>query len=381
MAKKIMVKRRKKKRAGAPPALSAMVATQRDARGETKLQQWRDDKPTRFPKALWNFWEDGCTQSLIRVWNSCMEQARLKYVEGWSRRGGSLALEFGSCVHWVLSQISGTAAKPPGKRKILNTLAKYEKLWKEQNGVRTQKTDEDFERVLGLAEALLPRYVERWTGDWTGKYKPRNPTVAPKKWLQLEGRFKVPFTLDDGAQTYLQGMFDGVFEDKKGRLWLFETKTKSVIEREIIEDTLQFDIQVLLYLWALKEVYGRTPHGVLYNVIRRPGLRQGKAEKLGDFFERCRLDVEDVKRTDHYFIRWELEVEKSEIDAFENDYLRPILGQMRNWWDGTGPHYMNPDALQTKYGKADMYEPIVHGNFRSLKKRKVVFPELADSAL
>jgi hypothetical protein len=373
MAKKIMVKRRKKQ----APALSTMVATQRAARSAAS----ETERPCRFKKPLWDFWEDGCTQSLIRVWAQCMEQARLKYVEGWSRRGNSLPLEFGSCVHWVLSQISGTAKKPPGKRKILNTLDAYEKLWKEQAGIRTQKSDVDFERVLGLAQALLPRYVERWAGDWTGKYKPSNPTVAPKKWLQLEGRFKVPFVLDDGAQTYLQGMFDGVFEDKKGRLWLFETKTKSVIEREIIEDTLQFDIQVLLYLWALKQVYKRTPHGVLYNVIRRPGLRQGKQEKLNDFFERCRMDVEDPKRTDHYFIRWELEVEESEIDAFEHDYLRPILGQMRRWWDGSGPHFMNPDALMCKYGKADMYEPIVHGNFRSLKKRKVVFPELADSAL
>ena len=373
MAKQLMVKKRKKKRVPRPPAPITRRAAREAARGPSR--------PCRFKKPLWNFWDDGCTQSLIRVWAQCKEQARLKYVEGWSRRGGSLALEFGSCVHWVLSQICGTAKKAPGKRKILNTLAKYELLWKEQAGIRTQKTDTDFERVLGLAEALLPRYVERWAGDWTGKYKPKNPTVAPKKWLQLEGRFKVPFMLDDGEQTFLQGMFDGVFEDKKGRLWLFETKTKSVIERELIEDTLQFDIQVLLYLWALREVYGRTPHGVLYNVIRRPGLRQGNNEKLADFFERCRMDVEDVKRTDHYFIRWELAVEKSEIDAFEHDYLRPMLEQMRDWWDGTGPHYMNPDALTCKYGKVDMYEPIVHGNFRSLRKRKVVFPELADSAL
>ena len=330
----------------------------------------------RFPKSLWNFWKDGCTQSFWKSFNSCREQTRLKFVEGWTRRSGSLALEFGSCIHWCFSQLY--KGPLPCEKDILQTLKKYDEVWRAENRITTKKSDEIMDKVYGLAEAVLPTYIQRWAGDWTGKYPLGNPSVRPAKWAHLEGRFKVPYTFEDGLVSYVQGAIDGVFDDSKEQLWQFESKTKSVIDEDEIMDTLPLDTQCLLYLWALKQLTGRMPRGVLYNVVRRPGLRLSAKESINDFFGRCKDDVQNPKRLDHYFIRYEMKIEPSELDHWEKTYLGPMMRTVRAWWEGTGEHWMEPAALSTKYGRADMYEAIVHNNFTPYRKRKVAFNELSE---
>jgi hypothetical protein len=331
-----------------------------------------------FAGGLWDFWRDGVTQSFLSTWSGCMEEARLRYVEGWTDRRVSEALEFGNVFHYALSEFYHGKAKVPTAKRIVNVIEEYRDAWLNERKVVSSSEEETMEKVLALAEPSLCGYVTRWAGDWDGRYKLGCATVKPKKWLASEQRFRVPFEFADGKQAYLNGMFDGVFEDAKGGIWLLETKTKSRIDEEGIAAGLSIDRQVNLYLHALHTMYGKKVRGVLYNVVRRPGNRLGKSETLGAFSDRVGDDIVAKLGSGHHFIRWELRLSLKETAAWFNDYLVPVMDDVRAWWEGRRPHYTNPDALFTKYGKSSMFNPIVSGDFSGHFRRSRAFNELPD---
>jgi len=337
------------------------------------------EEKSPFEGGVWDFWEHGVSQSFIQLFRSCKEQTRLAFVEGWTSRKSSLALDFGTCCHVALSELHGKK-KVPTVNQIDRAIDVFEKDWKREYPKPTTKQTEEIHHVMALAKPVLEAYVKRYAGDWGGKYPFRNKTVVPATWLHLESRFRVPFEFEDGKIVWLNGRFDGGFEDNRkiARKWLFETKTKAMIQEDIIVDLLPLDVQVMLYLWALWKTEGVRPTGVLYNVIRRPGLRQGKAEQFVDFIKRVREDVFKPARQDHYFIRWELQITKKELEVWERTQLRPMLEEIRLWWEGKSPHYLNESALVAKYGRCSLYEPIVNGNFNDCFQREHPFNELVD---
>ncbi len=235
------------------------------------------------------------------------------------------------------------------------------------------------EECYMIADSLLRGYLQRYQGDWTGKYSFSNPTVKPDKWLGLEDQFKFDYRFEDGLVVPIRGMFDGVFTAKQGTTWLFETKFLSRVDEEGLEDLLPFNLQVMLYLTALYERSGDKPAGVLYNVVRRPGLRQKKNESLREFSDRILEDV--VGRPDHYFIRWDMTITQGELANWRRTFLDPVMREIRDWAEGTGRHYANPDALITKYGRSDFYELIVRNNPAVYYKRAAPFNELEDASI
>lgn len=346
-------------------------------------------------KSLWDFWKHGVTSSFLDLFLTCREQTRLAYVQGWAAKGLPLAIEFGTCVHWVLEQcyghvepmkrmLSGARAVEQATDMAKDMVATYEKKWRSETINPTQKQLEQQEMVYGLAEAVLPAYFDRWSGDFTGKYKYKNNTTAPVKWRSLEQVFRRDFFFDDGAGTFLNGRRDGVFEDRRARPWVFDTKCLSMINDDDILDTLPHNLQQMLYLWITHEEMVQNkeknpwPAGVIMNVVRRPGQRRLQDETLPVFLERVRKEVSNPKNFDHYFIRYEMAISKGELQHWHDNTLVPILKDVRGWWEGTYPHYETGRNLVTKYGRCGMFLPITKKEFSGCYKRKHVFNELAE---
>ncbi|KKN74285.1 hypothetical protein LCGC14_0392240 [marine sediment metagenome] len=312
---------------------------------------------------------DGLTQSALGLWLQCREQFRLKYVEGWSAKGNPLPLHYGSASHHVLRRMYER------KLTIKKSIAEFDKLWRKERQTTfiPQKLLAQHDLVLGMLDSIMPHYLRRIQK----KDKPFND-FKTKKWLALEHKFKIPFDVESN-QAVLRGMFDGVFLDDKGRLWLFETKNLSRIDQNDIQASLPFDLQVMFYLYALVRTYPEHKiGGVLYNVLRRPGLRQGVKETLSDFIKRIEKDVS--KKYAHYFMRFPMPITRSEILEWSDKTLWPMISNLLEWWQGlddsTPRHYMNPHALVGKYGRCEMFNAIVDNNFNGLYRRDVVFSEL-----
>jgi hypothetical protein len=328
----------------------------------------------------WRMERDGVSQSLIHSFINNRADCHLKYKELWTPKSAPLYREFGSCMQWLLTECYRLGGMPAEKYCGL-LLAKYHKVWVEENPVATTKHCETQNFVEGMAAVVLRQYLKRWDGDFTGrKYTQRNSTVTPVKWHKLEGIFKVLFGASkEIGSIQLRGSFDGVFEDRKEKLWLLETKCLSMIDEEGIQDLLPQDIQVMFYLTAIYLLYGKKPAGVLYNVVRRPGLRQRVKENLPEFLNRIAKDVADSKRQSHYFKRWEMAISWDEVVAWQQKFLIPVLTELWLWDKNKLATYLNSDQLITKYGRCDMFLPLVKKEFSQHFQRKHVFNELVEA--
>lgn len=317
---------------------------------------------TVFPQSRWNFWEEGVSSSLLSQFLSCREQFRLSVIEGWKSHDVPLALSFGTCMHWCLEQ-AYARMRPPGAGECKKLVGEFEKVWKRERPNAPQRQLQVQEMAYGLAESVLPSYFVRWAGDFKGrKYPVRSPSARPEKWLALEERFKVPYVYPDGKKTYVVGARDGLFQTPKGYVRVFDSKCLSVINEEDMQDSLPKNLQQMLYLWATWKERKSVPQGTTMNIIRRPGHRRGSEENLSRFFARVAKDVANPKRWDHYFIRIEMDVTSQEVKDWQRTFLDPVMMELRMWWEGRVPHYMNPGALITKYGRCSLFNIIVNGN-------------------
>lgn len=311
---------------------------------------------------------DGISQTLLGKWLACRQLARYD-LQGWTSKFTPASMIQGTIGHAILQHIyeahrTKAMGAVPSKEQFKKTINGVEKIWLAENPRPSRQMLQDLEFALLFAEILLPIYFDYWKEDF-----------KKLAWEKLEGEFKIPFQLKDGRKTFIRGKMDGVF--KRNGLWLFESKFKSRIEEEDIIEVLAIDLQVMLYLWALGKGYALTPSGVLYNVVRRPGLKLGKAETLPQLGKRLEKDI--LKRTDFYFYRFEVATDKDDIAKWTLEFEQMVKDFM-DWWENKVGHYKNtPNSCITKYGRCQFLSACVNNEYHNLTKRSTVFKELEDA--
>jgi hypothetical protein len=240
------------------------------------------------------------------------------------------------------------------------------------------------EHAIGMAEIILPRYLEVWKSDFDPKIKSVGGVISPAKYLSLEEKFKVMYTYPDGRSVPLQGKRDVKFESAAGIKYIRDTKCLSIIKTSDILATIQYDFQQMLYLTcarAEEEATGMDPKrmtkGITMDIIRRPGQKISKYRTLRDLLEKVRAEVQNAKKVDHYFVRPQALVSQFEIKRWADMVLHPTMRAIREWWEGKRPLSITPAALAGKYGISPYLAP-TNGDFRNTYVCPVVFPELED---
>lgn len=316
------------------------------------------------PPKPYNMTEDGVTQSLLGMFFECRQKANV-YLDRWSPLKVAQPLLHGILTHRVLEIVhegQRKTKKTPGRDSILATvqkvLADHEK---EDGGRWSAEETEKFETVGAQMLAVLPAYFEYWDRK------------KPLDWVDVEGVFRVPFEFEPGYKTWLMGRFDGVYTAKTKTLWLFDAKNKSQIVEEQLGETLLRDFQINFYLLAVRILTGKIPAGFLYNVIRRPNLKVGKAESLEQY--RARI-VEHIKEDpEHYFKRYEVCVSKEDLDQFEKE-LRGILLEFYNWTRAGRPVRLFGQPCINKFGMCPNIPVCYNDNRATFFQRPSIFREL-----
>jgi hypothetical protein len=304
--------------------------------------------------------KDGITYSFLDEWLLCKEQARLSYVEGWASSNFSTALTFGIVFHDCLEWLAKGRSPKTIRWKILNPF--YEK-----RSVKMDKLEkEKLAIILSTVEIVFKEYAKHWESH-----------DREFSYLFHEKSFQVNHMTDAGYAIPLRGRWDAAYIDSQNKLWLMENKTKGQIDEEGIMTALPQDLQTMLYVHALQKHTGREVAGVLYNVIRRPLLRQKKSETVMEFTTRVQDDI--LTRPSYYFMRWKVELLQEDITNWVNRTLNPILNQVALWWQGikddpfdpwgSPQHFQNPSALFTKYGKSRYFNLLTRGSTEGLYKR------------
>lgn len=333
---------------------------------------------TEVPTRFYSPERDGVTFSLLTSWKNCRERARL-FLNGWTSKKVSLGLVFGSLLHGINQLIyedvrNGKLKTRPTPDYVRDACRRVEQIWKKENPRADGESLEYLEFSMILLDALMPIYFRYWKKDFE------------VKWDRVESEFKNPIKIDHPGkpgrffETFIRGKMDGSFrkDNKATRSWLFETKSKSNLgdrgEGELA-DILPHELQSNIYLLNLAAIEKVLPKGLLYNIIRRPALRQKKKESIVKFARRVADDVE--KRPEFYFVRIQMTVEQKDLDRAEME-LHDMIGDFILWWNGIAGHYKNSDACQNKYGTCPMLPICSRGDYSGFYQRKTVFRELAD---
>jgi len=218
---------------------------------------------------------------------------------------------------------------------------------------------------------MMTPYLEQWPDDFTRE-----------RWLAVETQFDVSTAVPidfRGQRSHvlirLRGKRDGIMR-RKGKIWVLETKTRAQINHEEIIDQLQLDLQSLFYCYATFRETGKRPTGVIYNVVRRPQLRQGESEEDDEFVERI---IEDMhERHDFYFARFEAVYTTGDQKRFEQE-LQAKLAAFYLWSRGLLPTYRSETACFTRF-KCDYIDFCMTGKLRGyVQRRGGLFSELEDS--
>lgn len=314
---------------------------------------WSLDNP------LWRLERDGLTQGFINNFLNCRYQTYLNYWEGWTKDVFSEALAFGIAFHDCLSKTDGATDLDWQRHRWLGYYSEQQKA--DEMPFKQRK---DFELMVGKVHTLASAYRDHWQSE-----------DEKIEWVVREEVFKVKTSL--GLFT---GRWDGVFRDKDGRLWIHETKTASQIDEDGIALTLPFNVQSMLYSYAAQEHFQEPVHGVLYDVIRKPQIKQGK-QTLGAFLTRIKDDI--AERPKFYYLRWRFTLSQSALKSWKTHWLPTAITDITDWAYAVSScdkpiNYMNPSALVGKYGRCQLFDMICTGSKKGYHQRSVCYPELED---
>ena len=255
--------------------------------------------------------EVGLTQSLITAYMNCRKRFLLKLNRYTSASKNKTTL-FGNIVHRVLElmyEATQEHTKLNWSRFIEIAISTHEQ-HEQDNYIGVTPEDIQFAQVV--ANVMLLAYVNYYTEDFTDK-----------RFTDTEEEISVLFLKP--FRTRLLMKLDGCYntKGKAPKVWLMEHKTRSRISEETLMKRLSYDFQNLTYVTIVEEAREINIDGVLYNIIRKPQIRQRKGETAHEFATRLKEDIE--KRPEFYFMRYEIPYTKADKKSFRAELFETIL--------------------------------------------------------
>lgn len=317
----------------------------------------------------WDIIKDGLTQTQILRFIECKRKFYYALIRGWSQEYYSDSMWFGIVFHDCLELWYEGVEENPDEI-LQHVIAKYE----EKEGVDQWplQNRQDWNFLTAQLYAVFPAYCEYY-----------EDTDANIVWESLEEVFKVPLRirLGDGKviTVPINGKTDGKCRTKPRNRVIFETKTKGRMNVGGIKNTLEKDFQVNLYAWAANETReGKDRYNtVLYNLIKRPALRQTQKETLPQ--HTVRLQKELSTKGSEYFVRLTVPIKAKQQELFVKS-LRKIVTEIAEFvlYDKGGSDDQFSPACLGPYGQCQYLGVCYHGDTKGLKRRTVAFPELQE---
>lgn len=323
----------------------------------------------------YDLYRDGITQSALSNFLTCPEKFNLSMNQGWASERTGFAIDFGNIVHEALDRVYSGFFNLGNSADAMHRSSQQLELMLNRELSRTAKfriLNNDIEQEIcdnyRLAEIVLRHYFQRWFRE-----------DKKRDWVFLEKEFSNEYHL--GIQNFgtgdnlfvipMKGKIDGVFRSGK-KFRQLETKTKGQINEKEIQDKLTFDLQNFFYLLNSAILLGEKPSGVLYNVIRRPQLKQGAKETHVQFCERVNEDIEN--RRDFYFMRWDISILPSEYKRWEGEFEIMIERLVQTYEEER--YFRNPTGCNAFHRTCQFLPVCSRRDFSGLRIRDEIFPEL-----
>ena len=200
------------------------------------------------------------TYSMWRLFRNCRMACKWRYIDELVPLERDPNLAFGSVIHDCLECLARSAGSGQGPRPHRPDLS-------EPGAGRSS------------ASRLAPGHGhdERLCGTLSGRrvrgHRPGENIRRPHR--QSGDRCHA------SRSFILAGKVDGIVR-QDGQYFLLEHKTASQIDASYLE-RLWTDFQIILYAWYLEQTLGITVSGIIYNVLVKARLRQGKGETEAEY--------------------------------------------------------------------------------------------------
>jgi hypothetical protein len=210
------------------------------------------------------------TYSSMQAFLTCPKKYFWRYVEELEPVEKPEALLLGSAVHRWLEYFYSQV--PADRNAFLNEVVSP--------------------KARGILQGIMENYGRIYSDDFD-KFE-----VLSVERL-LSGKIINPETSKASANFQFGGRLDTLVRLQAqvdlipaGSLAIIETKTASRVD-ELFWNRMAMDPQVALYAHFLQDELGDEIAGIIYNVIQKPGLRQGKNESEDAFENRVREKMAD----------------------------------------------------------------------------------------
>ncbi len=294
---------------------------------------------------------DGITQSLLSSYQMC-RQRFLFGINRWTSNDQNKNTQFGSLFHEMLDKSYHLSA-PPNPKMLKRWIDEY--LEKHEADL-TAYQDKEVTMMSMVVLAVLLEYFKYYPEDW-----------SEKRFTAIEEEFRLK------VHGYtVRGKKDGRYDDKAKAHWIIEHKTKGRIEQEDLMRLLSFDLQNLFYITAEEAEYKLKILGVLYNIIRNPGLKHKKGETPEQYVEKL---VKAIRKDPaHYFKRFEVRYPETEKARFNRE-LAAKLKEVDGFLKGTVPLYRNEVACKVPF-RCKFLDACSSGNMAGYHQKDKLFSEL-----
>jgi len=250
------------------------------------------------------------TQSEVGDFTRCRYKWYLTYIERITPKKEPHYFEDGSIFHNALENL-GNGMEPV---EIAATIRKeYEDLAKNSRVAVTQEMLEDYDKRMITIQGMVVGYIELYGKEYANEWE----------LVDAEEEFCIEFM----PGVWQMGKKDKRIRKKSdGLLYLVEHKSASQISSSYI-NKLPRDQQTLTYAWADSQEHPEEPvTGVIYDVVKKPKIRQKKNETRKEFLKRIELLYTD--EPENYFFRETLRYNKKRLEKFEKN-LKVVATHMQ----------------------------------------------------
>ncbi len=202
------------------------------------------------------------TYSALNTFRNCPRKYKNRYLDNLRPRERAEALSFGSVIH---TAIELWYRSPDTESRLPDVLAYID------DAFENRVVDSNQMVQWHLATAMIRGYAERYA---TEEFE----VVEVEK--EFVGEIRNPDTGRQSLTFRIAGKVDGIVRCHDG-LYLLEHKTASTVDASYL-DKLWTDTQIALYCYYLREL-GYPIVGVIYNVLLKSRLKQGKGETQEEY--------------------------------------------------------------------------------------------------
>jgi len=202
------------------------------------------------------------TYSALNTFRNCPRKYKNRYLDNLRPRERAEALSFGSVIH---TAIELWYRSPDTESRLRDVLAYI------NDAFENRVVDSNQMVQWHLAMAMIRGYAERYAVE-------EFEVVEVEK--EFVGEIRNPDTGRQSQTFRIAGKVDGIVRCHDG-VYLLEHKTASTVDASYL-DKLWTDTQIALYCYYLREL-GYPIVGVIYNVLLKSRLKQGKGETQEEY--------------------------------------------------------------------------------------------------